>query len=80
MRIYGWKSKANWHEEFAKKEVTSKSSERMRQRQHCEEVKRAIPPILINGFDKICRDKHEDGDISGCVEDETVLEVEERPL
>lgn len=52
----------------------------MRQKRHCEDVKRTIPPILINGFDKICRDNHEDGDISGCVEDETVLEVEEKPL
>lgn len=80
MKIYGWKSKANWYADGPQKEITSKSAERQKQKKHCEDVKRTIPPILSNGFDKICREAHEDGDISGCVEDEVALEVEERPL
>lgn len=67
MRIYGWKNKANWYADGPRKEETCKSAERMKQKKHCEDVKRSIPPILINGLEKICKETHEDGDIQGGV-------------
>lgn len=35
---------------------------------------RGLPPILANGLEKVCREQHVDGDVSGCVEDELALE------
>lgn len=80
MRIYGWKSKATHYEELPCREVASKTAERMRQKLHCEDVRLKIPPILANGFNKICHCGDESGDVSGCVEDEVQLEVEDKPL
>lgn len=56
---------------------------RQREKQHCEDVRRMIPPILQNGLldpwkphplepgERICQ---------GCLEDSVQLEVEIRPL
>lgn len=53
--------------------IVKKTAERMRQKAYCRRVISETPPILINGLHRICREKHSDGDVSGCVEDECAL-------
>jgi hypothetical protein len=51
-----------------------KTAERMRAKEAARNHARSIPPILANGLEKVCREHHADGDVSGCVEDEIALE------
>jgi hypothetical protein len=51
-----------------------KRAERMRANLAARNHARSIPPILANGLEKVCRKRHEDGDVSGCIEDELALE------
>jgi len=59
---------------------TSNTVERFRQKQHCEVVRKMIPPIIANGLNEVCRASHDEQDILGCIEDEVALEVELKPL
>jgi hypothetical protein len=69
MRAYG----SRIHDEGFPSD-SEKTSERMRAKLAAQNHARSIPPILANGLEKVCREQHEDGDISGCVEDELALE------